>query len=59
MVIADEPPLLFVHIPKTAGMSVIDLLAPAGRRDHPLCLSGTKHENQAEFSRRQGGAYGP
>ena len=56
MVIADAPALLFVHIPKTAGLSITELLAPEGRRDHPLCLPKGKHESLSELCARHGEA---
>jgi hypothetical protein len=55
MVIIDDPPLLFVHIPKTAGTSITEALRPKGDRHHPLCLPrGYPHETVEEFARRVG-----
>ena len=54
MVISDSPALLFIHIPKCAGSSVIALMAPEGRRDHPLCRPRGKHESLASLHQRIG-----
>lgn len=55
MVIGEDPPFLFVHIPKTAGVSISAALAAAagGSRRHPLCLA-TKHETAEGFIARHG-----
>lgn len=52
MIIADQPPLLFVHIPKTAGVSISRALVE-GDRQHPLCIK-SKHETAAAFIARNG-----
>ena len=54
MVISDNPALLFIHIPKNAGSSVIELMAPEGRRDHPLCQPRGKHETISALRERVG-----
>jgi Sulfotransferase family len=53
VVISDDPPFIFVHIPKTGGVSLSETLAPEGRRNHPWCLT-TKHETWAQFQSRVG-----
>ncbi|MCI4645864.1 MAG: sulfotransferase family protein [Hyphomonadaceae bacterium] len=53
MVISDAQKFIFVHIPKTAGTSVMSALAPEGRKTHPLCLT-TKHETYPAFVERHG-----
>lgn len=54
MVISDSHRFLFVHIPKTAGVSIAAALAPEGNRKHPLCLKKTKHETIEDFVERNG-----
>lgn len=53
MLIIDQPALLFVHIPKTAGTSVNELIGQEAVFN-PLCLKGTKHESLEEFQNRCG-----
>lgn len=53
MVISDAPPFLFVHVPKTAGLSLVEALKPEGQRDHPLCTI-SKHETASRFVGRHG-----
>ena len=52
MVISDAPPLLFIHIPKTAGTSLCKALEPEGNRRHALCIRKTQHETAAQFIAR-------
>ncbi|CAB4817470.1 unannotated protein [freshwater metagenome] len=52
MIISDQPPLLFVHIPKTAGVSISRALVE-GNTKHPLCIK-SKHETAAAFIARNG-----
>ena len=52
MIISDQPPLLFVHIPKTAGVSISKALVEGSTR-HPLCVK-SKHETAAAFIARNG-----
>jgi Sulfotransferase family len=54
MVISDAPPLLFVHIPKTAGVSVAHALRQEAKAEHRLCRQDTKHETAAAFIDRVG-----
>jgi len=54
MLISDQPKLLFVHIPKTAGTSLTRALAPEASRSHRLCLSHTQHETAEDCIARIG-----
>jgi hypothetical protein len=54
VVISDIYRFVFVHVPKTAGVSITTALAREGSERHRLCLRGTKHETMKAFLDRVG-----